>query len=161
MPENMAVPAAILVIQLEHPVLMPQREKQVAVRCPLYGVRMSPIISIRSQEVGRTSAVIAAGFSKDGGPCHVEMIKSVPCPEHVKVRVQDDDHVANHINGSRTLNIRQDLFHTCKRGYIAVRQPSGLVVKHSNLALAHRGNLPIHCGGVGLLNRPSGKVEDA
>src|SRR5690348_7024473 len=116
MPENMAVPAAILVIQLEHPVLMPERDKQVAVRCPLYGVRVCPIICIRSQEVGRTSTVLAAGFSKDGSPGHVEMIESVPCPEHVKVRVQDDDHVAKHINGSWTLNIRQDLFHTCKRG---------------------------------------------
>src|ERR1051326_307707 len=122
---------------------------------------MSPIICIRSQEVGGTCAVNAAGFSKDGGPCHVEMIESVPGPEHVKVRVHDDDHVANHINGSWTLNIRQYLFHTCKRGYVAVRQASGFVVKDSNLALAHRGKLHVHCCGVGFLNRPSGKVENA
>src|ERR1051326_8930940 len=105
-PENMASSAAIFVIQLEHSILVTEREQQFTVRRLLDGVCMCPIIPIRSQEMGHAPACIAAGFAKNGSPCHVEIIKTVPCPEHIKVWVHDDDHVANHIDGSRSLNIR-------------------------------------------------------
>src|SRR5215471_6002169 len=120
---------------------------------------MCPVIAVRRQKMGTASAAVGASLTEDCTSRNVEVIEGIPGPEYLEVCVEHDDHVSDHINGARPLNIRQNLLDTRKHQDIAVGQPSSFMMEDSDTTLAKRRELPIDGRSVCLLNGSACQIE--
>ena len=89
--------SSVLIIQLDNPVLMTDRDDQVAVECWSERVRVGPIVGdliAGLEEMGATWITLLARFTQNRLARDVEVIEFVPKPLHLQVRIEEDRHVA-------------------------------------------------------------------
>src|SRR5262249_41551848 len=94
-----------------------------------------------------------------GGPAHVEMVEGIPSPDHIEIRIENDDHVAQDVDSSQALNPAQHLLDACQHGNIPVRQTQRFMVKGIDLALSENLQLLIDTARVRLPYGQSDQIE--
>src|SRR5579864_266676 len=141
-PKHFAGPLAVLVIDLHHPILLWDRDQKIAATVNVaQGITVQPAVGRRGEEDRGTAIAARAQFAllvaqRLAGDIHV--VKRVPYPRHLKLQVQVDYQVSQHIHwvlGSLGAIWK----HTFQAGYhqhVAVRQADGLVMKSRNTLLA-------------------------
>ncbi len=158
-PHDVAVPRAVAVVDLDHPVLMSDRQDQVAVRGRQgHGVHVQPIDRRKAGDHGRRPpAARLRNLAQDRPAVHVQMVEGVPRPLHLQVGVEHDDHLTDVIGGDAVdgdgaLGIREH-----DQG--PVGQPLDVVVEAVDSLEAHGGKLGVHRREVRLADGVAGQVD--
>jgi len=87
------------------------------------------------------------------------MVEGIPGPDHLKVGIENQDHVSQDIDRTRALHVSQNLFNASEHQDFAIWKQAGFVVKTSNLPFSHRHELFVHSSRVGGANGHTDKVE--
>src|SRR5262245_13114574 len=101
-PDDVAVAVPVAVVDLDDPVLVADREDQVAVRGgPGNGVDVQPVDGGESGDDGRGFRTAREqNLAQDGAAVDVQVVEAVPGPRHLEVVVEHNDRHAGVIGGS-------------------------------------------------------------
>src|SRR5438046_427274 len=100
----MAVPPAIVVVDLDQPVLMAARVQEIPLRRLRDAISVRPIVRLDGEMVGRAANNMGAGFAENRLARHVQPVERVPNPDDVELRVKNYDHVSDDVDRAWTLD---------------------------------------------------------
>ena len=161
-PKNLPAALAVCVVDLDHPILMPDGHYQVAVGGVAHGVGVQPVVGLGAQVERRaSSAARHARLTLQGGARRVDVVESIPCPLHLEIPVEHHHRLAKNIHRTGTLHAGQNPFGSRQHDDAAVRQRVGFVMKSRDRRLAHGRELLTHPRGVGFTDRSADQIEFA
>jgi hypothetical protein len=92
---------SILIVQFNDPVLMTDRNDDIAIQCGSKRIGVGPIIRnciTWLVEMRAASAPLQACFAQDRRAHDVEVVEFVPKPLHLEVGIENDCHIAYHVD---------------------------------------------------------------
>ena len=100
-PDDVAVAGPVAVVDLDHPVLVADRQDQVAVRGRQgHGVHVQPVDRREEGDDGRRfRGTRLHDLAQDRPAVDVQVVEGIPGPLHLEVRVEHQDHFADVIGG--------------------------------------------------------------
>src|SRR5262249_47237044 len=143
---------------LDHPVLMSDRQDQVPVGRQADGVEVQPIERRQFGDTARRSwAARLYNLAQDGPAVDIQIVEGIPGPRDLKVGVEHDDHHADVVGGS-AVDVEGPLC-DADHGRPPVGQPLSLVGKAVDDIVPHGGELGVHRGDTGLPDDIAGQVD--
>ena len=106
----MAVSGSVVVVDLNQPILMPARIKQISIGNLRDGIPMGPIVRIGGEIVRRTGEGGATRFAENRFAGDIQMVERIPGPHDIELLIENNDHISDDIDRTCALHVRENLF---------------------------------------------------